>query len=113
MMTKNPHIEELHNLIRTSDESEESKKKIAELEAKSREYTQEMLQKLHGTIEHIAKQQNDVKRQCDSLRKQYMQMCVVYKDVIELVENVRIAKKQLREELYTKKYVINKRYKKT
>ena len=74
------------------------KEEYEEIQIKSREYTQDILDKLNRGIEVIQESKDEVKY-IPSIRKQYKELISIYRQAINLVEDIRKAKKEMREEI--------------
>lgn len=99
MEINNPYVGKLQQAYRDYEKNHdpELKKRIADLDNKSRAYVQEQLKKLSLNIEHVAQKQREARIEYPKLSRQYKEMCSVYKQAYRLLLDVREAKKEIRE----------------
>lgn len=103
----NPYIDEIRKLVIETAQinDEEKKKRLAELQEKSRMWTQDRLTELTEGYTSLTDTQfkAKIKSNFPSLGRQYKEACDTYKLIMKLVYDSRALKKSLREEIELKK----------
>ena len=109
METNNPYVTNERELLIEIEKEEHKevkdkealyflKEEYEKVKIKSREYTQDILDKLNRGIEVIQESKAEVKY-IPSVRKQYKELISIYRQAVNLVDDIRQAKKDMREEM--------------
>ena len=100
MGTKNPYLEEKHNLIRLYDKypSWEILTKLKEIEAKIRSFTQEQIGVMDSKLESLRSKTFSVSKDYQSKAKQYQTLILLYREVMKLAKEISELKKEMRME---------------
>ena len=108
MEVNNPYLKKIRELFLELDKEENPEKmeELQRLQEKSRAWTQEKLkeiqEKSYVQSEKIVEVKED-KSMYPSLSRQYKQACSTYRDIMQIVDEIRALKKDLREEIQAKK----------
>lgn len=100
----NPYLKQIRELMVSLDneENQEKRELLLALQEKSRAWTQDKLAEiLDGKFVQSEKivEIKDDKEKYPSLNKQYKEACNTYKNIMEIVDEIRALKKSLRDEI--------------